>query len=232
MLAFQSAAGFYPFVVVDACHATVQSFEPHLACASRAGYACHVLELLPDTANDLELLVARSERSNRRTRAQIMAMWSCWERVPEKFCVEYGLRFITGAEAIVRQHPSPTNASGALSTDGTPSAAPIAAAAPKQLQSTAATRTAATEGRTADADLVEAGDSFGWGSGALIKQMFKLFDRDRDGRLNKAEYSIFCQATEGQDCDSKRWEQHATRLGTSEHEMCGCVHLSICTLMW
>eukprot|EP01047_Picozoa_sp_COSAG01_P042824 COSAG01_NODE_3763_length_5720_cov_3.247109_6_plen_124_part_00 len=57
---------------------------------------------------------------------------------------------------------------------------------------------------------------FRWGTGATIKELFKLFDRDRDGKLTHAEYAAFCEATEGQGCDAKRWAQHCCSLGVAD----------------
>eukprot|EP01047_Picozoa_sp_COSAG01_P013755 COSAG01_NODE_654_length_14482_cov_20.826347_12_plen_318_part_00 len=48
-----------------------------------------------------------------------------------------------------------------------------------------------------------------------IPVLFGLFDEDLDGLLSHAEYSAFCEATEGgRKVDSPRWEQHCKRLGS------------------
>ena len=39
---------------------------------------------------------------------------------------------------------------------------------------------------------------------AAIRQLFEVFDADKDGFLNQEEYSTFCLATEGEGCDDER----------------------------
>ena len=201
-------AGFFPFILIDACHSKLASFEPYLAYGKQAGYAVYILEMASD---GVEVLVKRTEAAKRRTREQVLAMRTGWEEVPGRFYSDYGLRTITGIESIVRQEePAPPLAAGA------------APAAPVDMMHGAEAPAAVVEapaaggggaGAAAAATAAEAGDFFEWGSGALIKQMFRVFDRDRDGCLKQSEYSAFCVVTEGAECDDKRWKQHSSKLG-------------------
>ena len=52
-------------------------------------------------------------------------------------------------------------------------------------------------------------------SGMTIRAIFRRFNRERDGRLSREQYSRFCQATEGAGCDEKRWAQHCKALGVT-----------------
>eukprot|EP01052_Picozoa_sp_SAG31_P047872 SAG31_NODE_9767_length_1230_cov_1.596817_1_plen_199_part_10 len=47
---------------------------------------------------------------------------------------------------------------------------------------------------------------------AIIKQLFDLFDRDKDEHLSMAEYSQFTSYTEGAETDEKRWKLHCKTL--------------------
>lgn len=71
-----------------------------------------------------------------------------------------------------------------------------------------------TASATSGPSLLE--DFFRWGTGAMVKEMFKHFDRDRDRALSNLEYAAFCEATEGQGCDEKRWQQHCRSLGVAD----------------
>jgi hypothetical protein len=63
-------------------------------------------------------------------------------------------------------------------------------------------------------------DFFEWGTGVLIKQLFRLFvsNKDARGALGMQQYAAFCQATEGQGCDGKRWSDHCRSLGVDKPE--------------
>ena len=50
-------------------------------------------------------------------------------------------------------------------------------------------------------------------TGVTIREIFRCFNRARDGALSREQYSRFCQATEGAGCDEKRWAQHCKALG-------------------
>ena len=59
-------------------------------------------------------------------------------------------------------------------------------------------------------------DFFQWGTGATIRELFRLFNKERGGTLSQAHYARFCQLTEGQGCDDARWAQHCRSLGVAE----------------
>mgnify|MGYP002836981962 CR=1 FL=1 len=49
--------------------------------------------------------------------------------------------------------------------------------------------------------------------GATIRELFRLFNKERGGTLSQAHYARFCQLTEGQGCDDARWAQHCRAYG-------------------
>ena len=47
---------------------------------------------------------------------------------------------------------------------------------------------------------------------AAVQQLFDVFDVDSSATLTMDEYSMFCLATEGVDCDEERWRSHCQAL--------------------
>ena len=53
-------------------------------------------------------------------------------------------------------------------------------------------------------------------TGATIRELFRLFVKERGGKLGREYYARFCQATEGVGCDEARWASHCKALGVSD----------------
>ena len=73
----------------------------------------------------------------------------------------------------------------------------------------------------ADDQLAALPDDFFAGSsatttGATIRELFRLFNKERGGTLRIDHYARFCEATEGAGCDEARWASHCKALVRTE----------------
>eukprot|EP01050_Picozoa_sp_SAG11_P030215 SAG11_NODE_8838_length_971_cov_1.502294_2_plen_247_part_01 len=81
-----------PFIIVDACHPTAESFEAYLAYSKdHTDYALYVLELPRD---NVEECARRTTAAKRRSRADVLAMNDSWEEMPPRLFSQYNVRQI------------------------------------------------------------------------------------------------------------------------------------------